>query len=167
MTDLAEDTTIKMMSYLRFCEWDGDMMVLAQAKMRDEKYKQQAKQSLESDSDDCSVHAYKAENLSVLSIKNETRVLQKLKSLSEEYLSLYPCSLADDEEALRQDDEGVTEMTFNQRNSVLFRQGEKEILHWFIRFSDFVQNLLKMKFKEARKETQQLPKEFESARDYL
>lgn len=167
MTDLTEDTTIKMMSFLRFSEWDGDMMILAQAKMRDEKFKQQAKQNLDSDSDDCSVHAYKAENLPVLSIKNETRVLEKLKSLSKEYLGWYPHSLSDDEEALRQDDEGMTEMTFNQRNSVLFRQGEKEILHWFIRFADFVQNMLTMKFKEAKKETQILPKEFESARDYL
>merc|ERR1711957_410002 len=105
------------------------------AKMRDEKFKQQAKQNLDSDSDDCSVHAYKAENLPVLSIKNETRVLEKLKSLSKEYLGWYPHSLSDDEEALRQDDEGMTEMTFNQRNSVLFRQGEKGILHWFIRFA--------------------------------
>lgn len=40
MTDLTEDSTVKMMSYLRFAEWDGDMMVLAQAKMRDEKLKQ-------------------------------------------------------------------------------------------------------------------------------
>jgi len=29
MTDLTEDTTIKMMSFLRFSEWDGDMMILA------------------------------------------------------------------------------------------------------------------------------------------
>ena len=51
---------------------------------------------------------------------------------------MYPASLSEDEEALRQDDEGITPLTFNQSNSILFRKGEKEILHWFIRFSEFV-----------------------------
>jgi len=56
-------------------------------------------------------------------------------------------------------------LTFNLRNCVLFRQGEKEILHFFIEFSEFVLNLMNLKFKEAKKEV--LPKQFESARYYI
>jgi hypothetical protein len=31
--------------------------------------------------------------------------------------------------------------------------GEKVILHWFMRFARFVEEVLGMKFKEAKKET--------------
>lgn len=58
-------------------------------------------------------------------------------------------------------------LSFNQRNCVLFRQGEKEILQFYIEFSEYMNSLLGMKFKEARKEAQNLPKQFESARDYI
>lgn len=97
--------------------------------------------------------SYKAENIAVLSIKNERRVLQRVKTLCEESLKMYPHTLAEDEEALRQDDEGTKPLTFNQRNCILFRSGEKEILHWFIRFSDLVHKILGSKFKDAKKET--------------
>ena len=61
--------------------------------------------------------------------------------------------MEEDEEALRQDDEGKVPLTFNQRNCVLFRKGEKEILRWFVQLADYVLALLQMKFKEAKKET--------------
>ena len=108
LADITEENTYKLLSFLRFSEWDGDMMVLAQAKMRDEKQRQ----PVEIDSDD-EVVSYKAENISVLSIKNERRVLQRIRSLCEESLKQYPNSLAEDEEALRMDDEGLKPLTFN------------------------------------------------------
>ena len=37
MADLSEESTFKFLSWCRFVEFDGDMMVLAQAKIRDEK----------------------------------------------------------------------------------------------------------------------------------
>lgn len=58
-------------------------------------------------------------------------------------------------------------MSFNERNCVLFRAGEKEILHFYIEFADYMTSLLQMKWKDAKKETQQLPKQFETARDYI
>jgi hypothetical protein len=36
MADLREESTHKFMSFLRFVEYDGDMMLLAAAKMQDE-----------------------------------------------------------------------------------------------------------------------------------
>mgnify|MGYP006901852307 CR=1 FL=1 len=50
---------------------------------------------------------------------------------------------------------------------MLFRQGEKEILHWFIRFADLVHKILGSKFKDAKKETQTLPRDMEKTRDYF
>lgn len=49
-------------------------------------------------------------------------------------------------------------LTFNQRNCVLFRVGEKEILQFYSEFCDYMTSVLGMKFKDAKKETQQLPK---------
>ena len=51
----------------------------------------------------------------------------------------------------------MSKLSFNQRNMVLFRSGEKEILLFLIEFSDFVLKLLAMKFKDAKKAAQNLP----------
>jgi hypothetical protein len=44
-------------------------------------------------------------------------------------------------------------LSFNQRNCVLFRSGEKEILHFYIEFSEYITTLLGMQHKDAKKET--------------
>ena len=54
---------------MRFIEYDGDMMILAAAKINEEKNRKQ-----HSDSDEDS-KGYRAENLSVISIRNEVRIL--------------------------------------------------------------------------------------------
>ena len=60
-------------------------------------------------------------------------------------------------EILNNDDPPMSKLSFNQRNMVLFRSGEKEILLFLIEFSDFVLKLLSMKFKDAKKAAQNLP----------
>ena len=82
--------------------------------------------------------------------------------MCEEGLALYPNSLAEDYEILNRED-----LTFNQRNCVLFRSGEKEILHFLIELGDHVLNLLDLKLKDAKKLSQSLPNKFDSCRDYL
>lgn len=77
-------------------------------------------------------------------------------------LEKYPNTLEQDYELLKDET-----LTFNQRNCVLFRSGEKEILHFLIEFSDYVTQLLAMTFKEAKKTTQALPDKFYSTREYL
>ena len=70
-------------------------------------------------------------------------------------------------EILANDDPPMSKLTFNERNMVLFRSGEKEILLFLIELSSFVQRLLTMKFKDAKKATQNLPPKMETCRDYL
>lgn len=164
MADLTEENTYKMLSFLRYCEWDGDMMTLVQAKMRDEKAR--GRHQAETDSED-EIKSYKAENISVLSVRNEKRVLTKLRSLSEDALRQYPTTLAEDEETLKNDDEGTAQITFNHRNCALFVKGEKEILHWFIELADFADRIMGMKFKEAKRETANLPASMENCREYF
>lgn len=154
LADITEENCIKMFSFLRFVEFDGDIMILVEAKMIDEKKK--------TDKDE----GYKAENLNVLSVHNELKVHQKLKSYSEFYLQSYPNDLEQDDKLLAQDDKQQF-LSFNQRNCVLFRKGEKEILHWFIEFSSYCTRILSLKWKDAKKEAASLPKRLESARDYI
>lgn len=82
--------------------------------------------------------------------------------MSEQALAAYPQTLEEDMEILKRED-----LTFNGRNCVLFRSGEKEILVFLIEMSDYVLKLLEMKFKDAKKFTQNLPKNMNSCRDYL
>ena len=70
-------------------------------------------------------------------------------------------------EILADDEPPMSKLSFNQRNMVLFRSGEKEILLFMIELSTLVQRLLTMKFKDAKKATQNLPAKMESCRDYL
>ena len=102
MADISEETTHKLMSYLRFIEFDGNMMVLHSAKMRDENGR--GNQHMDSDSDDMGVKNYKAENISVLSVANERRVMTKLRELSATYLKNYKDTLENDNAMLEKDD---------------------------------------------------------------
>lgn len=64
-------------------------------------------------------------NIPPISIKNELKVLEQIEKLSLENLSKYPTSLEEDLKLLK-DDNGT--LTNNQRNCVLMRSGEKEVL---------------------------------------
>jgi len=148
MADLSDDTTYKWLSWMRFCEYEGDMMTLIQAKMRDEKNNKQES----SESDDAQPSCWKAENLGVISRENEKRVLAHIKKLCVEALKKYQHSMQQDITILAEDDKDQ-KLSFNLRNCVLFRLGEKEILHFYIEFADYMTSLLDMKFRDAKKET--------------
>ncbi len=161
MADLTDEMTFKFFSWIRFVEFTGDMMILVQAKIKDEKLnKNKDDEELDSDDEGPVQKSYKAENINVISIQNEKQVMNRLKQLCSDALKQYPHSLQEDIAILKKDDTEHN-LTFNQRNCVLFRSGEKEILHFYIEFSDYITTLLGMKFKDAKKETQILPKQFE------
>ena len=90
--------------------------------------------------------------MNVMSLQNELRVLQSINKMCTEGLNKYPTTLRTDMEILYADDVN-SELTFNQRNCVLFRVGEKEILQFYIEFADFMIPLLSMKWKDAKKVT--------------
>lgn len=79
-----------------------------------------------------------------------------------EALARYPVSLNEDYEMLKRED-----LTFNERNCVLFRSGEKEILVFLLELGEYILNLLNMTFKDAKKASQTLPPRFDSCRDYI
>jgi hypothetical protein len=62
--------------------------------------------------------------------------------MAKEAYEKYPCTYEEDLEILKRED-----LTFNQRNSVLFRSGEKEILLFFIKMTEKILPLFDMDFK--------------------
>ena len=93
MADLQDEQTYKWLSWMRFLQYDGDMLVLAQYK------------SGGGDSDDDQYAAsWKAENIGTISLQNERKVLQMIKKLCTEALKLYQTTLQEDMEILAKDD---------------------------------------------------------------
>ena len=62
--------------------------------------------------------------------------------MCEAALTEYPHSYEEDMRLLEDDSPPMSKLTFNQRNMVLFRSGEKYILQFLIRLADFVLRLL-------------------------
>ena len=81
-----------------------------------------------------------------LSIRNEKRVLKKIYDLTSAQLLAYPTTIEQDEDQLKDDS-----LTFNHRNSILYRLGEKKILIALMIYVDKIMPLLDMDFKSARK----------------
>ena len=73
-------------------------------------------------------------------------MLLHLKRLAEEGIAKYPTTLEEDYEILKRDD-----LSFNNRNWVLMRSGEKEILNWILPFADTMIALFNLDPKELKK----------------
>lgn len=93
MADLTEEATLKCLSWLRFHEFQGDLMVLVEAKSHEENQQP-----------DANLSEWRAERLGMISVDNEKRVMRLLNGLSKEYLAKYPQTLQQDLEILEQDD---------------------------------------------------------------
>ena len=76
-------------------------------------------------------------------------------------MEAYPTSLDEDLEILKRED-----LTFNHRNCLLFRSGEKHILFKLIFYCKKILPLLDMDFKTAKK-TATAIRELEECSDYL
>ena len=59
----------------------------------------------------------------IISIDNEKKMLRRLKSIAENRLSEYPETYDEDLKLLKNAD-----LTFNQRNCIVFRMGEKKVV---------------------------------------
>ena len=149
----------RFISFLRFVEFDENIALLYQLKGQ---WSQRTRPHPEDSDDYEPPNYYTAEDVPAISKANEKKVWIRIKTMAQEYLSRYPNTLEEDMEILERDS-----LTFNERNCTLFRSGEKEILHFLVEMADYVLNVLEMKFKDAKKHTQTLPKKMESCRDYL
>ena len=149
----------RFISFLRFVEFDENIAHLYTLKGQ---WSQRTRPNPEDSDDYEPPNFYTAEDVPVISKQNERKVWLRIKSMAEEYLGRYPNTYEEDLVILERDN-----LTFNESNCTLFRSGEKEILLFMIELANYVLNVLEMKFKDAKKHTQTLPKKMESCRDYL
>ena len=100
-----------------------------------------------------------------MSINNEIKTWNKISEVCQSMLDKYPTSFEDDQKIL-DDDDANHNLTQNQRNCVLYRHGEKKILHFLIDTSQKIIPLLGMNFKDARKEVNGY-KDFDGCLEYV
>ncbi len=99
----------KFLRYLRFIEYEGDLNKLC-------KYLVPQVKDLKS----CTKQQRKI-RVPVVSIENEKKVLAKLKFIAEKCLGKFPQTYDEDTKLLKED------LSFNKRNCVVFRAGEKKV----------------------------------------
>lgn len=78
-----------------------------------------------------------------LSIRNEKKVLQKINNLAKQAYEKYETSYEEDLKIL----EERTELTFSERNCVLYRSGEKKILLFLMNATTKMISLFDVDFK--------------------
>ena len=82
-------------------------------------------------------------NLKSLGVQNEVRVWTSIYRLVSEYLSRFPTTLEEDLKILR-DDDGCNKLNSNERNCIVFRIGEKNILSNLLDISSRFKKVLEM-----------------------
>lgn len=153
----------EFLSWLRFVEYDENIMLIIQYQAAAQQAAQRYRRGEDSDSDDNDdpSKGFKAKDLPPLSIKNEKKVLHKIAAQCRAQMSLYPTTLDEDMKILER-----TDLTFNERNAVLYRSGEKKILFTLMFYAETILPLLDMDFKTARTTASKI-RELDECSDYL
>ena len=126
--DVSEQVFSEFLGMMRFVELD-DVSIVPQLILdcQDEK------------------NMFKATKVHPLSISNEKRVLNKLREMARKGLSKYLTTYEDDVEILKGD------LSDNQRNCTLMRQGEKIILNYMVELVEFALPLFELQLKDIKK----------------
>ncbi len=134
--NLDEKVMNEFLSWIRYVEFDGDLAQLYLAKNEAVNEAQRRRQSNQQgddseDSDDVDLQdVFKGTSLKPISLASELKVWVRVEEMAKESLEQYPTSLAEDRALLAKDDE---KLSYNERNCVLFRVGEKEILEFLVK----------------------------------
>jgi len=134
-----ENVMHEFMSWLRFVEYDENITLLIDYQAR-AATQQQTDDNDSDDGHDDPNKGFKAKDLPPLSIRNEKKVLIRMKLEAAKLLAKYPTTYEEDLDLLEND----TTLTFNTRNATLMRSGEKKILKHIIKFTDTMIEYLNM-----------------------
>ncbi len=137
--DLRARTTRECLSFLRYTLYDEKVAMLYQFQSTNTPPAYALNDSDDDSDDDKDDTSFKATNIPAVSLRNERAVLAALKVLALDALVRYPSSLADDVALLASP---PPDFSFNRRNCVLMRQGEKNVLHFLIDAADLFTALL-------------------------
>ena len=134
-----ENIMHEFMSWLRFVEYDENITLLIDYQAR-AATQNQIQDSDSDDGIDDPNKGFKAKDLPPLSIRNERKVMLRMKLEAAKLLKNYATTYEEDLYILEND----TELTFNTRNATLMRSGEKKILKHIIETADIMLKYLNM-----------------------
>ena len=166
---LGEKIMYEFISWLRYVEFEGDAALLYLAKNDAIGEAQKKRQNQNPDSDDSDdvdfSDCFKAKNIKPWGLENEIRVWLRIDALVDASLAKYETTYQEDLDLLAKDEQEKC-LTYNQRNCILFRSGEKKILHFLKEAAAIFARLTKMSLKDAVKEVN-LMKDFDPCLDYF
>jgi len=124
----------KILGYLRFIEYDEDFNRIG-------KYFTPTITNIKT----CKSEARKLK-MPAISIRNEKKMLTKLKAIAEKCLNKFPQTYEEDMKKL----EEVKDLSFNERNCLIFRSGEKRIYKLIIAMANFGLTILNKNAKSLK-----------------
>ena len=92
----------------------------------------------------------KVEEVEVVSVRNESAVLRMVKAAAEEALKAFETTLEADDELIRT---AAYPEYSNERNIILMRRGEKQVLRWYVRLAEVCLDLLSKPWSVVKKAT--------------
>ena len=129
--NLYESQIIELLSFLRFCMFDGDINdLLKLTHCNDKNY----------------IYTYDSNifgfgYIPPVNIEIEINVLKKLKILLIQALNQYPTTIEQDKKIYKED----KNISFNYKNCLLLTISEKNVIDYYIYFCEFCLDLLKVK----------------------
>jgi len=137
LASMEEENTIEFMNYIRFTEIRDKNTLLELMNIYEN--------SRRNDKND---DGYKPQKTPPLTVDLEIRVLKAVKVICERSLKGYPTTLDEDKKLLENEN-----ITYNEKNSIMLRSGEKEILHFMLILVERCLPLLETSLKQIRKVT--------------
>jgi histone-lysine N-methyltransferase SETD3 len=137
-----------MLSFLRFVVYNASDAIL--------------KEKVEATITSLGEDKFNGEITGSLSMDNELDVMKSIMKTIVQKQAGY-------ETNLEQDTKLITEgkLTLNQRNCILIRMGDKEVMEWVLESSKFIYGFLELDYYEATQLLKDLPQEFESLEKYI
>eukprot|EP01022_Parablepharisma_sp_SALTPOND_P008038 TRINITY_DN135108_c1_g1_i1.p2 TRINITY_DN135108_c1_g1~~TRINITY_DN135108_c1_g1_i1.p2 ORF type:complete len:281 (-),score=29.12 TRINITY_DN135108_c1_g1_i1:805-1647(-) len=133
----------KLLGYLRFLQYDSDLTYIAQNYLIPQIKNMSAYSPVR-----------RKLRLPAISISNERQMLMKFKEIAVNCLKKYPQTYEEDLKLL----ENKT-LTYNERNCIVYRAGEKKIYKQMVEMAELASKLLGMSYEEAVKYYKSLDKE--------
>ena len=160
---LKDEVCVNFISFVRFITFDGEATHLYFArneKINEIKRKREAnRKTMDSDSDSDDnldlVDVFRGHNVKYFNHESETVMWDEIKRMAAEQYAAFKDTLEYDTELLMKDDAETNpdkKLTYNQRNCVLYRQGEKEILVFWMEMAEQMCKWMAMDVKQVQTE---------------
>ena len=152
---------LNLVEWCRYVVFDDDLAHLYLAKTEavnayiKKKNENKNQDDSEEDPDDMDISEVFKGSLNKISLKNEVLVWKLIEKTVDESLAKYPTTIEEDIAILDKDEAENNALGFQIRNCILYRKGEKVVLHFLKNCAKKAYSLCKMTQKEAKKEINQ------------